>query len=179
MSKPKPLSGDWLWWDPETIEHYPADPPVSELVVLDIVPTPVASPDRNRLKARAMARALLRDAAAGVLAGLVAALLLTLVIAFFPASVPADTAHESGYSADSPTAEQAFIPDIDCPRRELYQQHGSHSHTVVDQHQSRSGLRGLQRQLAGRNDQSWGATFVSLGVSTRHHSERWRRYHRD
>ena len=154
MSKPKPLSGDWLSWDPETIEHYPADPPVSELVILDIVPTPIASPDRNRLKARAVARALLRDAAAGVLAGLVAALLLTLVIALFSASSPADIAHESGYSADSTTAEQAFIPDIDWPRTELYQQHGSRSHAVVDQDQSGAGLRGLQRQLADRNDQS-------------------------
>ena len=92
MSNPRPLSDDWLSWNPETIHQYPASISAGNSTQLDMKSEPVVTTQQRRPTGRKIAGALLRDIAAGVVSGIVAAILLTLVIAFFPGTARATQA---------------------------------------------------------------------------------------
>ena len=89
MSNPKPLSDDWLSWNPETIHRYPTEPAGRDLNELEVVPEPVAVEHGNNVSVHLLTQGLLRDIAAGVVSGLVAAVLLALLVVFFPAAARA------------------------------------------------------------------------------------------
>jgi len=92
MSNLRPLSDDWLSWNPETIHQYPASISTENSTQLDMKSEPVVTTEQLRPTGKKIAGALLRDIAAGVVSGIVAAILLTLVIAFFPGTARATQA---------------------------------------------------------------------------------------
>ena len=82
MTNPKPLSNDWLYWNPETIHNYPepgdTGEELSELTVVPERNTGVKQPSRPQ--ARVMARESLHDLATAVVTSLVAAILVALLM---------------------------------------------------------------------------------------------------
>lgn len=102
MTQHKPLSDEWLSWDPQTIHAYPETPDVedAEYAALGLV---AENPGPNRLlndhSARMLAKGLLHDLAAGIISGLVAAILLACVVLLFPGvSRAAEPDSAVGYS---------------------------------------------------------------------------------
>jgi len=85
--EPKPLSDEWLFWNPETIHAYPDSPESEEptTACLDgVVPEPASAPRRRRPRKPPIAGELVRYLVAGLAAGLASATLLALLVLALP-----------------------------------------------------------------------------------------------
>ena len=82
MTNPKPLSNDWLYWNPETIHNYPepgdTGEELSELTVVPERNTGVKQPSRPQ--ARVLTHESLHDLATAVVTSLGAAILVALLM---------------------------------------------------------------------------------------------------